>query len=209
MAAVLLQGKAQPEVQDYPRTSETQSDGEDTNATESDVIKPVAASSIKNSTDLNKVSIKDKEDGKEESEDEPEMIVDTFEVDDKDDSLETVRSPTPPPQMRGKQKSTASKKNVNQKLSNLLQTINNITSKLGRLRKTTPRHKTRGRQTDVVIVGEEEGIIKKYTVVKVRCLATVHRITMNLDEPIHYFAGQLSRLVVYVAEHELDLFFGD
>ena len=209
MAAVLLQGKAQPGVQDYSRTSETQSDGEATNATESDVIKPVAASSIKMSTDLKKVSIKDKEDEKEESEDKPEMIIDTFEVDDKDDSLVTVRSPTPPLQIRRKRKSTASKKKVNQKLSNALQTINNVTGKLDRLGKTAPKHKTRGRQTDVVIVGEEEGIIKKDMVVKVRYLSTVHRITMNLDEPLHSFAGQLSRLVGDVAEHELNLFFVD
>ena len=61
-----------------------------------------------------------------------------------------------------------------------LRTINNVKGKLDKLGQTTPKRKTRGRQPDVMIVDEEEGIIKKDMVVKVRYLSTVHRITMNL-----------------------------
>ena len=66
----------------------------------------------------------------------------------------------------------------------VFRTINNVKGKLEKLGTSTPKQKTRGRQQDVVFVGEDEGIVKKDMLVKVRYLSTVHRISMNLVSAI-------------------------
>ncbi|RUS69762.1 hypothetical protein EGW08_022476 [Elysia chlorotica] len=202
-SSILYPKKTQSE--DFTSTSETQSESENFSGAETAKPEPAGALSRKSSSsDTNKLYH-----DSEEIEEGDKTIIEVQEGKEEDNSILEIRSPSPPPQISGKRKVTAQRKKLNQKLSNALQTINNVKGKLEKLGKTTPKSKTRGKRQDIAFMGEEEGIVKDEMVIKVRYLSTVHRISMNLNDTLHSLTGKLSKLLGDVEEHELSLFLND
>ncbi|GFR69109.1 NFATC2-interacting protein [Elysia marginata] len=205
--SVLLQEKSQSEAQDFTTTESESASGAETCLDS----KPEAAGRLKSENSFSQtIKLTEKDEDKEIDKDQTEVTeFDEGNDNDDEDSVLVIRSPSPPPQFKAKQKVTAQRKRLNKKVSNALQTINNVKGRLEKLGKITPKQKIRGRQSDVMIIGEEEGIAKKDMVVKVRYLSTVHRISMNLDDTLHSLTSQLSSMLEDVEEHALSLFLSD
>ncbi|GFO43174.1 nfatc2-interacting protein [Plakobranchus ocellatus] len=201
--AGLFPKQVQAEYASFTSTSETQSESDNFSGSE---LVPSKTAAAKNSGTTSKEEI---------PRDEKSSHTEDKDNDDEEDvvALDTplqLRSPTPPPQHNVKSKGKTKGGRLNQKLSNALQTINNVKGKLEKLGKSTPILKGRSRKMkDVMFGGEEEGLVKIDMIVKVRYLSTVHRISVNLDEPLHCLTSQLCQLVGDVEEHNLSLFLGD
>lgn len=129
-------------------------------------------------------------------------VTEISEVEDNDGSVLEPRCPSPPPQPKAAHRARGK---MNKKLSNALKTINNVKGRLQKLGNATPNHKFRRLHADVMFVEEDKGLMKKDMVVKVRYLSTIHRVSMNLDDPLHRLTSQLGDKEA----HKLSLFLDD